>query len=324
MGLFALVKYFANIGGECAIRSGRSCLGCVLRNRADGAARGNPPHRKSPVCSFVLLIFVPLGALMGREFRKFKPLNAYSIDIGGSLLGIAAFAGLSAAGATPVMWFALGFGLWAILSVPRHEVFLDPERCDGCGLRFRHCGPLAPPPEVWSPYYRINVFRTDDNRSTVHVNGSMHQWILNLEDSVAGDDMSLRDGQSGLHAPVPVARPYRHRPCRGPPAPGNDLALLLEMGVDYIDAVEIDPAIQELGRQRHFQDPYADPRVHAHVNDARAFLRRTNQKYDLIVFGTLDSQTLLSGMTSLRLDNYVYTLESIQSARARLGPTTGH
>ena len=34
--------------------------------------------------------------------------------------------------------------------------------------------------------------------------------------------------------------------------------------------------------------------------------------------GTLDSQTLLSGMSSVRLDNYVYTLESFQSIKDHL------
>jgi len=38
------------------------------------------------------------------------------------------------------------------------------------------------------------------------------------------------------------------------------------------------------------------------------------------VLGTLDSQTLLSGMSSIRLDNYVYTVESFESARAHLKP----
>ena len=101
---------------------------------------------------------------------------------------------------------------------------------------------------------------------------------------------------------------------------GNDLSLLLQLGAKHIDAVEIDPTILTLGRALHFQQPYSDPRVTAHVNDARAFLRQTRHHYDLIVLGTLDSQTLLSGMSSLRLDNYVYTVESFQSARARLSP----
>ena len=99
---------------------------------------------------------------------------------------------------------------------------------------------------------------------------------------------------------------------------GNDLSLLLMRGAKYIDAVEIDPVIAEMGKELHPRQPYSDPRVHLHVNDARAFLRTTKQKYDVIIFGTLDSQTLLSGMSSVRLDNYVYTVESFKSARARL------
>ena len=101
---------------------------------------------------------------------------------------------------------------------------------------------------------------------------------------------------------------------------GNDLAILLGFGAKHIDAVEIDPVIAGIGRLGHPQQPYADPRVHLHVNDARAYLRTAARKYDVIVFGTLDSQTLLSGMSSVRLDNYVYTVESFRSAREALKP----
>jgi Asp-tRNA(Asn)/Glu-tRNA(Gln) amidotransferase A subunit family amidase len=54
------------------------------------------------------------------------------------------------------------------------------------------------------------------------------------------------------------------------------------------------------------------------IDDARAFFKKTNQRYDLIVFGYLDSHTLLTSMSSIRLDNYVYTLESFREARKLL------
>jgi hypothetical protein len=50
------------------------------------------------------------------------------------------------------------------------------------------------------------------------------------------------------------------------------------------------------------------------VDDARAFFRKAKQKYDLIVFGYLDSHTLLTSMSWVRLDNYAYTLESFREA----------
>ena len=43
-------------------------------------------------------------------------------------------------------------------------------------------------------------------------------------------------------------------------------------------------------------------------------------KYDLIVFSSLDSHTVFSSFSSLRLDNYVYTLQSFELARNLLNP----
>ena len=40
----------------------------------------------------------------------------------------------------------------------------------------------------------------------------------------------------------------------------------------------------------------------------------------MIVYGLLDSHTLLAGMTNVRLDSYVYTVEAFREARARLKP----
>ena len=64
--------------------------------------------------------------------------------------------------------------------------------------------------------------------------------------------------------------------------------------------------------------PYADPRVVAVNDDARHYLRGSHKPFDLIVFGTLDSQVLLSGHSNLRLDNYVYTRESLEDAKRLL------
>src|SRR5215467_4385969 len=75
-----------------------------------------------------------------------------------------------------------------------------------------------------------------------------------------------------------------------------------------------------VGQQRHPEKPYADPRVHPINNDARTFLRGGTDKYDLIVYGLLDSHTLLSHGSSVRLDSFVYTIEGLREARSRLKP----
>jgi hypothetical protein len=99
---------------------------------------------------------------------------------------------------------------------------------------------------------------------------------------------------------------------------GNDVAAAVRARAAHIDAIEIDPAILALGRAYHPERPYDQPEVRAIVNDARTFLRSTPEKYDLIVYGLLDSHTLLSHASSVRLDSFVYTVEGLRDARARL------
>ena len=99
---------------------------------------------------------------------------------------------------------------------------------------------------------------------------------------------------------------------------GNDVAAALRGGAEHVDAIKIDPAILLLGSEGHPEHPYSNPHVRAIVNDARSFLRTTNQHYDLIVFGLLDSHTLLSQASSVRLDSFVYTVQAMREARARL------
>jgi len=99
---------------------------------------------------------------------------------------------------------------------------------------------------------------------------------------------------------------------------GNDVAAALRCGVEHVDAIEIDPAILQIGRFFHPEKPYSDPRVTPIVNDARTFLRNTDQTYDMIVYGLLDSHTLLSHASNVRVDSFVYTVEALREARDRL------
>jgi spermidine synthase len=101
---------------------------------------------------------------------------------------------------------------------------------------------------------------------------------------------------------------------------GNDVAAALRNQASIVDAVEIDPKILDLGRRHHPEHPYDDPRVSAHLTDARAFMKRTTAHYDLILFGLLDSHTQLSDYSNMRLDNFVYTEESFREARSLLAP----
>jgi hypothetical protein len=314
LALFAAVWYFSHT----TIRVPRD------ENEALWGVYADSPVLEVPLPVVVITLFalctaffVPLGALLGDQFRKLPGLRAYSWDIAGSLAGILVFAVMSAARLAPPVWFAVGIVVWGLVSLDqrRFAAALAAAGLAGVAFAFAQRGPN----EHWSPYYRVNV-TADGPAFAIDVNGSMHQMVIDLDSLRSQELPYTRSVRRGYLLPYQWVGRVDTALVVGS-GTGNDLALLLHRGAKHIDAVEIDPVIAGLGHTLHRQRPYDDPRVHLHVNDARAFLRRTQQKYDLIIFGTLDSQTLLSGMSSVRLDNYVYTVESFESARSRLKPT---
>lgn len=260
------------------------------------------------------VFFIPLGALLGAEFRRLPALRAYAFDITGSLLGILAFGVMSAMRLPPVAWLAAGFAVWLVVSAEDRRfataLLVAGAACLACAVGIRDAR------EHWSPYYRITV-ASDGPMFRVDVNGSVHQYAMDLDSARAAMHPYTRVAREGYLLPHRWIGSVDTALVVGS-GTGNDVALLLQQGARHVDAVEIDPVIADLGRALHPQQPYADPRVRVHVDDARAFLRRGARRYDLIVFGTLDSQTLLSGMSSVRLDNYVYTVESFGAAMGRL------
>jgi hypothetical protein len=96
------------------------------------------------------------------------------------------------------------------------------------------------------------------------------------------------------------------------------VAAALRAGVERAEAIEIDPAIAGVGRSFHPEQPYADPRVSVVINDARTFFRSTKERFDRVIYGLIDSHTLLSHASSVRIDSFVYTVEGIRDARERL------
>src|SRR5205814_2653677 len=145
---------------------------------------------------------------------------------------------------------------------------------------------------LWSPYYRITVFQDRDD-TVVEVNHIFHQSMAPVDRkeyfyqwpyAVFGDTF---DDVLILGAGT-----------------GTDVAAALRHGAKHVDAVEIDPIILRLGAERHPDDPYSDPRVRAINDDARHYLATTDRKYDLIVFALIDSLTVQSSFSSVRLESY--------------------
>jgi hypothetical protein len=262
------------------------------------------------------VIFLAAAAVMAmisegvaRTFVTFRPLDAYRLDILGSITGIAAFSLLSFIDAKPVAWGGVAAVVFAILYGKRIGVL---QVAALALLVFLLAAQTLSSTDLWSPYYRISLFKHGPNY-LIDANGIPHQVM-----------------QDTVRRPPFYYLPYKQSP--GNPltnvlvigaGSGNDVATALAEGASHVDAVEIDPEIYQLGKTLHPDHPYQDPRVSAHITDGRAFLEQTRRKYDLILFALPDSLTLVSGQSSLRLESYLFTLQAVEAARAHLVPGDG-
>ena len=95
---------------------------------------------------------------------------------------------------------------------------------------------------------------------------------------------------------------------------GKDIEAAFLLGAQHVDAVEIDPVLVEISKKINASGVYFDPRVNIEVNDARAFFTQAERVYDIVAFAYLDASTLFSSMSNIRLDGYVYTIESLRTA----------
>ncbi len=286
-----------------------------------------------PILGLLLLVFtvaallmVPLGRLVGTHLEAFPPITAYSINIGGSLLGVAAFLLLAYLNAGPLAWFTVaGFPVLYFAGKTRAGIV-----CNVVGLIAIAAVLLAfrSPQEFWSPYSKISLEApvATINARQLLTNNNGHQVLYDLSNermanlaNISSEHASLVQTHRYIYdSPYAVVHPRSVLLIGG--GAGNEAAAALRHGVERVDVVEIDPVIIDIGRQYHPERPYADSRVRIINDDARHHLAVTREKYDLVLFGFLDSTSQLSSMSNIRLDNYVYTFESFKQARSLLNP----
>jgi SAM-dependent methyltransferase len=254
----------------------------------------------------VALVMAMVAEGLARTFVSFRPLEAYRLDIVGSLSGITVFSFLSFVGAKPVAWGAIAAALFVALGWRRRLAWVVAL---GAATLVVLLGWESTSSDMWSPYYRISLYRPVDARwTTVRVDGIPHQTIQTVRQRRDLYSVPYQRARSGRPGDVLIVGA----------GTGNDVAMALARGARRVDAVEIDPRLFELGERLHPDHPYQDPRVRVHITDGRAFLEQTDRKYDLILFALPDSLTLVSGQSSLRLESYLFTLQALQRAREQL------
>ena len=265
------------------------------------------------VTALMASLAIPLGPLL----RSMPPLQAYGWDIVGSMLGIAAFTILSAAGTPPIVWFTVASILVGLLIVGSRIGWLSIPSFASLALVLFITASASTADEVWSPYYRINTYRGASTEAApngelyVNVNGIPHQALHRV-------DAPKEQFYDQLYKWFP-GRTYDEVLIVGAGS-GTDAAIALSKGAGHVDAVEIDRAIQKLGVDFHPDRPYEDTRVTRHENDGRAFLRGTDKQYDLVIFALPDSLTLVSSTANIRLESFLFTDQAFQSVKDHLAP----
>jgi hypothetical protein len=150
---------------------------------------------------------------------------------------------------------------------------------------------------IWSPYYKVYYDPLDGRITTNNI----------------GHQQMTRVGETGSAYMLPHLlnrdagnAPFAQTMIIGAGS-GNDVAAALAGKAEHIDAVEIEPVLNAIGRDHHPLRPYADPRVAIHLDDGRSFVRKAGNQYDLIEYALVDSLVLHSGYGSLRLESFLFT-----------------
>ena len=283
------------------------------------------------LCGFFFLVialaFIGPGQELGRSLQRWQNrLQAYTLNIVGSIAGILVFAACSWLEVRAFWWFlfvAIGLGYFYFIS-PEHRfqkrvigwsslmavllllvVWLTafvPIHDDYPGQSSAQ--------QFWSPYYRIDFKQADLSLS---VNLIYHQQMVSRNENFPAYALPhLLNRDAG--------RPAFENVLIIGAGSGNDVSRALQWGAKHVDAVEIDPAIYRLGKAYHPDGPYADGRVEIHLDDGRNFLRSTDRKYDLIVYALVDSLVLHSGYSNIRLESFLFTRQAFDDVRNHLKP----
>ncbi len=283
------------------------------------------------LCGFFFLVialaFVGPGQKLGRALTRWpNRVQAYTLNIVGSIVGIALFAVCSWLEISALWWFllaALGLGYFLFASpANRLSSHLFGWRSLAAALLLLVVGLawFSPGPgqlsgrrsvqQFWSPYYRID-FKRDD--LSLAVNLIYHQQMVSRNENFpayALPHLLNRDAGRPPFADVLIIGA----------GSGNDVSRALQWNAKHVDAVEIDPAIYRLGRTYHPDQPYLDERVKTQLDDGRNFLRSTDRKYDLIVYALVDSLVLHSGYSNIRLESFLFTRQAFEDVWRHLKP----
>lgn len=187
------------------------------------------------------------------------------------------------------------------LIAPSADNLLEVQREERAPLVYKHWDAMSKIKifEYDSTYRRINI----DNAANTGVNGfngkfdypDSMKWGLNIVDYLINQFDSCTFLSLGAGG-------------------GQDVFMALQDGAAEIYAVEVNPQINELMLSSELAEfsgyIYRNPRVKVITEDARAYVRRFENKFDFIYSFSSNSYAALASGAFALSENYIYTTES--------------
>ncbi|MEO6461780.1 MAG: hypothetical protein ABIP29_01765, partial [Candidatus Eisenbacteria bacterium] len=206
----------------------------------------------------------------------------------------------------------VALGLAATVVVQARDPFLHVRFARGrelTGIQF----------ERWNSYSRVTVRDFDEPDSlVVQIDAASNTYIGRWD----GDPASVRHLARDL-----IAAPYAllERPKVLVIGPGGGIDLLVARTADAasVVGVEVNPAIVEAmqGPFAAFSGhAYTQPGVRIETDEARSFIRRSGEKYDLIQAGYIDTYAATAAGAFALTENTLYTVDAYEDHLDHLTP----
>ena len=285
--------------------------------------------------------------------RSGKAGTLYAADLAGAGTGsVLAFLGLPILGAPGLYGFAAllaAFG--AATTFSGRSRVLPVLGCIGLTALLGGWGDVVAPPQVgpdktpvygagiehlatrWDPYARVDVVQYAEEPSEERYRylvdpaytkprPDAHVIYLDLGAATAILDGS---GDMSVLRETIIAAPYEL--VTDPavlvigPGGGIDIQNALVHGARAVDAIEVNRAVVGLMRGEfagYSGHLYAAPTVRVVEDEARSYVRRSNEHYDLIVMTVVDSWAALASGSYALTESYLYTAEAFEDYLSHL------
>jgi MFS family permease len=159
--------------------------------------------------------------------------------------------------------------------------------------------------EAWNAFSRVTV----DDTNTIKIDASAATHIEDLRQLRPG--MHLREisalGHSTFDTPA-------DRVLVIGPGGGRDVLHALAAGARHVTGVEVNPIIAETIMKDHYKAVsgglYEDSRVNVVVDDGRSYVRRSDEKYDVVQASLVDTWAATAAGAFALTENALYTVEA--------------